>query len=316
MPRHYFNPDSPRVSILLIREDFDSSSLGILHSIQYNSYANYEVVVVNIGADEKDVMDLYKVFPNIKQVSLKINVEKEYALSEGLKMAKGEFLLFLNGIEEINENFIELLVNTTKKNRRIAIVSPQVRSFHHKELNLFSAPEQPKGMGNYLDFSNYNAVQTKTEDETPRYSHFACNDAFLVSMEFLHQIEDKEKGSFFFLDEIDIAETVFENRYKIYFEPQAVAYLDDDKDEENSKSIYYKTRNRLASIRKHKQGFMLIGMILLFCISSIPRHTFQHLLHLRLDHMFAFYRGVVWNVVHSVKAGGFFSYFKWKSPIN
>lgn len=315
MPRHYFNPDKPKVSILLLKEAVGAFSLGILNAVQANSYSHYEVIVVNIGAEEREVLNLYKVFPNIKQISLAANTEKEYALSEGLKLAKGDYLLFLNEIEEVNVDFIDLLVSAAKKSKRIAIVSPQVRSFSHKEVSLFRAAGQPKALSEYLDFTSYQESNAKIDEEQPRFAHFACNDAFLVSMEFLLKIEERHKGSFFFLDEIDIAETVHENRYKVYYEPAAVAYLDVQKVKNDARSVYYKTRNRIASIRKHKHGLALVLMLVLFSFTSIPKHTFHHLLHLRLDHMFAFYRGVVWNMFHSVKSGGFLSHFKWKQTL-
>lgn len=315
MSRHYFNLDQPKVSVLLLREKKGVLSMGILASIQSNSYPHYEAIVVNIGADEKEVLDLYKLYPNIKQISLSAKTEKEYALSEGLKLAKGDYLLFLNEIEEVNTDFVDVLVMAAKKSKRIAIVSPQVRDFKKKDISLFRATDQPKGLSDYLEIGSYHEAQASMEDESPRFAHFACNDAFLVSMEFLHLIEEKQKGSFFFLDEIDIAETVHENRYKVYYEPKAVAYLDFLKMNNDSRSVYLKTRNRLASIRKHKHGFALLLMLLLFSFSSIPKNTFHHLMHLRLDHMFAFYRGVIWNVFHSVKHGGFLSHFKWKQNI-
>ena len=315
MPRHYFNPDQPKVSILILKEKKEWLSMGILVAIQSNSYPHYEVIVVNIGADESEVLDLYKVYPNIKQISLPKNTEKEYALSEGLKLAKGDYLLFLNEIEEVNLDFVELLLASAKKSKRIAVVSPQVRNFKKKEISLFRAIDQPKGLSDYLDISPYHELKDSLKDEPSRFAHFACNDAFLVSMEFLHLIEEKQKGSFFFLDEIDIAETVHENRYKVYYEPKAIAYLDFIKINNDSRSVYLKTRNRIASIRKHKHGFALVFMLILFSFSSIPKNTFHHLVHLRLDHMFAFYRGVLWNVFHSVKHGGFLSHFKWKQNL-
>ena len=315
MSRHYFNIDQPKVSVLLLKEKEGLVSTSILAAIQSNSYPHYEVIVVNIGAYESEVLDLYKFYPNIKQISLPKKTEKEYALSEGLKLAKGDYLLFLNEIEEVNPDFVELLVASAKKSKRIAIVSPQVRDFKKKDISLFRATDQPKGLSEYLEINSYHELKANLEEETPRFAHFACNDAFLVSMEFLHLIEEKQKGSFFFLDEIDIAETVHENRYKVYYEPKAIAYLDFLKMNNDSRSVYLKTRNRIASIRKHKHGFALLLMLILFSFSAVPKNTFHHLVHLRLDHMFAFYRGVIWNVFHSVKHGGFLSHFKWKQNI-
>jgi GT2 family glycosyltransferase len=315
MSRHYFNIDQPKVSILLLKEKKGLLSMGILASIQSNSYPHYEVIVVNIGAEEGEVLGLYKVYPNIKQISLPKDTEKEYALSEGLKFAKGNFLLFLNEIEEINTDFVDLLVSAAKKSKRIAIVSPQVRDYKKKEISLFRASDQPRGVNGYLEINSYHELKPNLNEDLPRFAHFACNDAFLISMEFMHLIEERQQGSFFFLDEIDIAETVHENRYKVYYEPKAVAYLDFLKINNDSRSVYLKTRNRIASIRKHKHGFALLFMLILFSFSAIPKNTFHHLMHLRLDHILAFYRGVIWNVFHSVKHGGFLSHFKWKQNI-
>jgi len=315
MPRHYFNIDQPKVSILLLKEKKELFSMGILSAIQSNTYPHYEVIVVNIGADEDELLDLYKLYPNIKQLSLPSKSEKEFALSEGLKLAKGDFLLFLNEVEEISADFVELLVGSVKKSKRIAIVSPQVRNFKKKEMGLFRAIDQTNRMNEYLHISSYHEQKSNADDDTPRFAHFACNDAFLISMDFLHLIEEKLKGSFFFLDEMDIAETVHQNRFKVYYEPKAIAYLDFQKLNNDSRSVYFKTRNRIASIRKHKHGFALVLMLILFSFSAIPKNTFHHLLHFRLDHMFAFYRGVLWNVLHSIKHEGFLSYFKWKQNI-
>jgi GT2 family glycosyltransferase len=312
MSRHYFNPDSPKISILIVRDGHDGDVHGILQSINLSHYPNFETIVVSLGVSDEKVHSLYERFPNIIQINLNKNTEIEQALGEGLKIAKGQFLLFLNNIQEINAELMDVLVAATKKSKRIAIVSPQVRSFAHKEVNLFRATDTPKNIRTYLDYTSLHADKTEQEEKA-MFAHFACNDAFLISMDFLHRIEEKEKGSFFFLDELDIAETVHENRFKIYYEPTAIAYSNfEEKNGQDSRSVYYKTRNRLASIRKHQHGMMLMGMLLLFSFSYIPKHTFQHLLHLRLDHIFAFYRGVVWNMVHSVKAGGIFSSFKMK----
>lgn len=313
MPRHYFNPDSPRVSLLIVRESFDDRIVGILSSIQKNNYSNYEVIVVNIGATDGQMNALHRHFPNIKQVNLNSGTEKEFALGEGIKIARGEYMLFLNAIEEINEDFIEHLVAASKKSKRIAIVSPQVRSFKHKEISLFRASADPNQLGSYFDFTSYKATKG-TEEEKPRFAHFACNDAFLVSLEFLQNLEEQQKSALFFLDEIDMAETVHGARYKIFYEPNAIAYLQESV-ASSAENTYYKTRNRLASIRKHKHGMILLGLLFFFSISSLPKHTFQHLLHLRLDHIFAFYRGVLWNLLHSFKTGGFLSNFKWKQPL-
>lgn len=312
MPRHYFKPDSILVSVLLLHKQGDGHVKDLLANILPNTYPHIEVVVVNLGHSEEEVNQLYELFPSIIQINLSKNTEREFALGEGVKLAKGDYVLFLNAIREINAECIEKLVQAAKKSSRIAIVVPQVRDFANKVICLYKRSDTPTNLGGYLDYTAYHA-QEITGEELACYAQFPCNDAFLISVDFLHKLEENEKGSFFWLDELDMAETVHENRYKIFYEPGAVAYLDYEEERSwESHKVYIKTRNRLASIRKHSHGWVLLGMLLLFSVSYIPKHTFQHLLHMRFDHVFAFYRGVVWNMFHSVKSGGLFSHFKWR----
>jgi GT2 family glycosyltransferase len=312
MSRHYFKPDSPQVSILIIREPFDNRIKDLLANIRSNTYPHIEVIVINLGISEMEVKDLYEHFPYLVQVNLNSHSEKEFALNEGIKIAKGDYLLFLHHVHEINTTFVEQLVSAAKKSARIVMVSPQVRHYSQKDISLFRASEVPKTLGGYLDYSSYHARLSMNQDQ-PSYAQFACSDVFLVSMDFLHRLEEDKKGSFFLLDELDMAETVHKHRLKIYYEPFAIAYIDYLEEAKlDAESVYLKTRNRLASIRKHREGWVLLGILMLFSVSYVPKHTFHHLIQMRPDHILAFYRGVFWNIFHSAKAGGIFSRFKWK----
>lgn len=312
MSRHYITPESPQVSVLIVHDKRVDYAKELIESVYRNSYRNIEVIIVNIGKEEKETSILYKHFPSIVQLYLNETTEREFALSEGAKVAKGDYLLFLHTVCEVNDVFVEQMVAAVKKSTRIALVCPQVKHFVKRDVCLFDGSFSPKNIGKYLDYSAYGGSK-EGHTSHPSFVKFSCNDVFLISLEFLHGLEEKQKGNFFFLDELDMAETVHENRYKIYYEPRAIAFLDlMEEDLADSESIYIKTRNRLASIRKHREGWVLVGILLLLSVSYVPRHTFQHLLHMRLDHVLAFYRGVFWNVFHSAKVGGLVSKFKWK----
>lgn len=312
MSRHYITPESPQVSVLIVHDKGVDCAKELIESIYHNSYRNIEVIVVNIGKEEKETSILYKHFPSIVQLYLNGKTEMEFALSEGVKVARGDYLLFLHSVHEVNEVFVEKLVTAVKKSTRIALVCPQVKHDRKRDVCLFDGSFSSKSIGNYLNYSAYGGSKEGHVPQ-PSFVRFSCNDVFLVSMEFLHKLEENQKGTFFFLDELDMAETVHENRYKIYYEPGSIAYLDLKEEKvSDSQSIYIKTRNRLASIRKHREGWVLAGVLLLLSVSYVPKHTFQHLLHMRLDHVLAFYRGVFWNIFHSGKVGGLVSKFKWK----
>src|SRR5689334_17888 len=101
MSRHYVTPESPQVSVLIVHDLNTLYAKQLIESVYRNSYHNIEVIIVNIGKEERDVSSLYQHFPSIVQIYLKEGTEKEFALLEGVKVAKGDYLLFLHSVREV-----------------------------------------------------------------------------------------------------------------------------------------------------------------------------------------------------------------------
>lgn len=81
-----------------------------LDSIQKNSYKNYEIIVVDNNSKDGSI-DFIKKFPKLQLIELDKNYGYAKPNNIGAKIAKGDFLFFLNNDTTINNDTIEELLN-------------------------------------------------------------------------------------------------------------------------------------------------------------------------------------------------------------
>ena len=105
----------PLVSIIIPMRDQAKVSRRCFESLyEKNTYSNFEVIVIDNGSEEEETKNLFKEYKKHKNFKV-IRDSKEFNYSalnnEGVKIAKGEYLLFLNNDTEIiQEDTLEWLV--------------------------------------------------------------------------------------------------------------------------------------------------------------------------------------------------------------
>ena len=105
----------PLVSIVIPMRDQAKVSRRCFESLyEKNTYSNFEVIVIDNGSEEEETKNLFKEYKKHKNFKV-VRDSKEFNYSalnnEGVKIAKGEYLLFLNNDTEIiQEDTLEWLV--------------------------------------------------------------------------------------------------------------------------------------------------------------------------------------------------------------
>ena len=102
----------PKFSIIIPVYNVEKYLKKCLESIKNQSYKDYEVIIVNDGSTDKskDILDEYD-YKVINQKNQGLSV----ARNNGVKKAKGKYLIFVDSDDYIEKDYVEVLYNNLIK---------------------------------------------------------------------------------------------------------------------------------------------------------------------------------------------------------
>lgn len=109
--------EESKVSIIVPVYNMENTVRRCLNSIQNQTYKNIEIMVINDGSgDSSDIIirELAETDKRIKYIS-RPNKGLSLTLKEGIDLSSGEWLMFVDSDDYIDDNLIEVLVRTQVK---------------------------------------------------------------------------------------------------------------------------------------------------------------------------------------------------------
>ena len=110
-----YQTNTPLISIIIPIKDQAKVTRKCLESLyQKNTYSHFEIIIIDNGSQEKETKKLLEEYQKHKNFKVK-RIDREFNYSylnnEGVKIAKGKYLLFLNNDTEIiQEDTLEWMV--------------------------------------------------------------------------------------------------------------------------------------------------------------------------------------------------------------
>ena len=126
--------DNYKVSVVVPIYNVESYLKECLDSLAFQTLDNFEVILVNDGSTDQSyeiALDYSRRYNNFKLVSQK-NSGLSSARNTGISLAKGEYLYFLDSDDYLEKNALEILYNTSQKNK-LDVLKFSAFTFHDKE---------------------------------------------------------------------------------------------------------------------------------------------------------------------------------------
>jgi len=114
--------ENPLVSIIIINYNGRSYLEECLESLMEINYSNFEVILVDNNSEDDSIEFVKNNFPSVIILKLSKNYGFAKPNNIGAKIAKGDFLLFLNNDTIVTPNFITELVQVSLQDKQIAVL--------------------------------------------------------------------------------------------------------------------------------------------------------------------------------------------------
>ena len=126
------NDNSIDVSIIIVSWNVKELLLESIKSIkQHTNYINYEIIVIDNNSSDDSVNAIKNEYPDIRLIENKQNKGFGVANNQGVKVARGKYLVFLNPDTKLLYNIIPKLINT-KENSGAFLIGPEQINHRNK----------------------------------------------------------------------------------------------------------------------------------------------------------------------------------------
>lgn len=190
-----------------------------LDSVYAQDYKDYELIIID-NASTDGSYDWIKEYKDIIYKRLDKNYGFSRAVNEGIKLAKGEYVLLLNNDTELCEGFLEEMLHVIENDYKIFGVSSKMIQYHDQHLiddagDEYTVIGWPYKRGDGRSISEF-------EKEERIFS--ACAGAALYRKEVFDTIGYFDESFFAYMEDVDISYRANIYGYKNVYAPKAKVY--------------------------------------------------------------------------------------------
>jgi GT2 family glycosyltransferase len=290
---------APLVSIITINYNQVQHTCALLDSLRKISYPSIEVIVVDNHSAESPEKIIKEKYPEACLIMSQENLGFAGGNNLGIAVAKGKYLLFINNDTEVDQEFLEPLINFFESNAQAGIVSPKIIYYNSGEII------QYVGCNRINPYTGRNTrIGYKEKDlgqhDTLRETDLAHGAAMMVPRKVIDEVGVMPEIFFLYYEELDWCESIKNAGYKIFVVPASKVYHKESMSVGKNSTLktYYMTRNRLLFMRRNTKGLSKLSWILFFLTFSIPKNTAGYLLKMDIAQLKAFWKGFIWNATH------------------
>ena len=255
------NLNVPLVSIIIINYNGKSYLEKCLESIKKIKYDNLEIIVVDNNSTDGTMEFLAQNYPSI--ITLKLDKNYGFAKPNNVaaKIAKGDFLLFLNNDTEVTPNFLTELVQVLVGNDQIGICQ-----------SLLLKPNgEIDSSGDFIDTIGV-VYNSKEPIDKIREISSARGASMIIRKELFLDLEGFDEQFFVSFEDVDLGWRTWIKGYKVVINPKSVVYHHGGKTHDSIKDeiSFHGLKNQLSmKITNFEMKYSISSLLKFFIIFGI-----------------------------------------------
>lgn len=220
---HSWLQHKPLVSVIILNLDGAKFLRGCISSVLASDYDRFELIVVDNGSTD-DSMAVLAYFSDerIRVLRNKSNLGFAEGNNVGSKIAKGEFLLFLNNDTFVDRLWLSQLLKAIEADPGVAIAQSKLVSLRDKGRTIDSR-------GDFIDI--YGEVYCRDQGLTNRPETGDVEEVFsargaamMIRRAVFFKVGMFDPDFFLSLEDVDLSWRVRLNGWKVIYVPSSVVY--------------------------------------------------------------------------------------------
>lgn len=280
-------PKTPLVAIILLNWNQPHFTLACLRSLQFITYPNFKVIVLDNGSEDDSLAQINELIPalpyNVELIPNGRNLGFAEGNNVGIRQALeqgADYVLLLNTDTEVAPDFLEPLVDLAESNTAIGITGSKIY--------YYDDPRRIWSAGGIFTPAGWTKQLGVNEPDGPQFNRvrrvdYVTGCAMLVRREVIEKVGMLDARFFAYYEETDWCARAARVGYSIWYEPRSVVWhkISLKSRDLSPTYVYLMTRNRLLFVRNLKQSVVaawlsLIMIDLRILISVTLRKRYRH----------------------------------------
>ena len=252
------NDNLPFISIIVVNyngKHFLGECFVSLENLEYPR-DKFEVILVDNASTDGSVHYVRETFPWVNILQLDKNYGFCKPNNDGVNIANGEYVVFLNNDTAVTKEWLLELVKGALSEEQIASCASKMLYYDRRNvINTAGGKLTIIGGGFYKGYGDKDG----SEYSKPEYTGFGCGAGVLVKKELFQHVGGFDEDYFASCEENDLGWKLWLYGYKVLYVPTAVMYHKESgtfgsRSTFESIKVYLITRNRLYNIVKNLEA--------------------------------------------------------------
>jgi len=257
------------LSIVIVNFNTKELLKNCLRSVfKHTQNLSFEVIVVDNASGDNSLKILRQDFSRVKVIASEKNLGFAGGNNEGIKKAKGQFVLLLNSDTKIEKNAFLKLIELAKTKEALGICGPRLLN-EDKTIQSSTMPFLRLPLAAVWLFTGDRFL--KKSPVSARRVDWLSGACFLIKREVIDKVGLLDDKFFMYVEEMEYAYRAFKKGFQCWFFPQvAVYHLERGRSPEGKqKAIWWIYEGMIYFYRKHFAPWQLDVLKLLLRLKAV-----------------------------------------------